>query len=911
MNPKRLGHTAEGLTKRELLALALTDALTGLPNRRAVDEAVERAWANAHRENMPLSVGIVDIDLFKSFNDRYGHQAGDRCLKKVGASLLHAMREGDFLGRYGGEEFLALFPGSDSVTATAIAERMREAVGSANVSIEGFGDVLVSVSIGIAQYEAARHTSTTDLVASADQALYVAKRSGRNRVAAFGDRESLMRELSGGNPAAALPRPRSELIGRARDIEAVVNLLRSERLVTLVGPGGIGKTRLALEVAWQMEREFEDGVFFFELTDIDDPDSLSFPIARRFGIVRSTATEAVAALGELLHGRRAMIVLDNCEHLVRGVAAFVDQMLGVAPNLSVLATSREALAIPDEFRFSVASLSTENALKLFAQRARRVSDLFAVDEHREILEQICRRLDGIPLAIELAASRMRMMSPEELLGSLSERFEAVSLPARTLPARHQTISALYDWSYKNLDDDERRAFCRLGVFCGGWNIEAVVAMSDPGMGGAAIDMLSRLTDKSLVEVAPVGGAARRFRLLEAARSYALDRLRESGGFESEMHRHAEFFADLAGQSYESWQGTPTAQWLPRYGEERENFQAALRWMLDERRAVAAGAKLARDLAPFAHEFGSAAEHVRYLDRLLSADSMPAPLVAESYLWTARLLGDLQDARALRYARQALAAAGEERTLLRAHALTLVARGTIDRQTPESFLTAEELLHEACSICREFGDPSGEGSARNALGAIANFTGRREEALAQRIESLRLFRSVGKSYGIAQSLGNIGSWHYKNGDIDRAALYYHEALVELRRIGSNSLLDWLTGNLAEVEMARGNLESARVLLLKALQMEVVYDRPRGRSHTFGLMARLADRLGKSEEATELLGFADAAIDRLDVPRQPRVQARLGDLQAHLRLALGDLRFEELYHHGSGESERAAMAIAASL
>lgn len=911
MNPKRLGRTAEDLTKRELLALALTDALTGLPNRRAVDEAVERAWTLAHREQIPLSVGIVDIDLFKSFNDHYGHQAGDLCLKKVAASLLHAMREGDFLGRYGGEEFLALFPGSDAVGATAIAERMREAVGSANVSIDGFGDVLVSVSIGIAQYEAAGHASAADLIASADEALYVAKRSGRNRVAAPGDRESLLRDLGGGNPAAALPRPRSELIGRARDIEAVASLLRSERLVTLVGPGGIGKTRLALAVAWQMEREFEDGVFFFELTDTEDPDGLPCPIAQRFGIVRSTAGEAVAALGELLRDRRAMIVLDNCEHLVHGVAAFVDQMLGVAPNLSVLATSREALDVPDEFRFSVASLSTENALKLFAQRARRVSDLFTVDEHRETLEQICCRLDGIPLAIELAASRMRVMSPEELLHSLSERFDAVTGLSRTLPLRHQTISALYDWSYKNLDDEERRAFRRLGVFCGGWNIEAVVAMSDAGMGGTAIDIVTKLTDKSLVEVAPVGGTARRFRLLEAARSYALDRLRESGQYEREMHRHAEYFADVAAQSYDSWQGTPTALWLPRYGEERENFLAALRWMLDERRAVAVGAKLARDLAPFAHEFGSAAAHVRYLDRLLREGAMPDPFVADSYLWTARLLGDLQDARSLRYARQALAAAGEERTLLRAHALTLVARGMVDRQTPEGFTAAEGLLDEACSICHEFGDASGEGSARNTLGAIANFTGRREEALAQRIESLKLFRSVGKSYGIAQTLGNIGSWHYKNGDLDRAALYYHEALVELRRIGSNSLLDWLTGNLAEVEMVRGNLESARVLLLRALQMEVIYDRPRGRSQTFGLMARLADRLGKPESAAELLGFADVAIERLDVPRQPRVQARLGELQQRLRGALGDLKFEELYHHGSGESERAAMAIAATL
>jgi|GEM_PF-1610647 len=911
MNPKPLGRSAEDFTKRELLALALTDALTGLPNRRAVDEALERAWMLAQKENAPLSVGIVDIDLFKSFNDHYGHQAGDRCLKKVGASLLHAMRESDFLGRYGGEEFLALFPGSDLANAAVIADRMREAVGSANVAIDGFGDVLVSVSIGIAQYDVARHASGADLVACADEALYTAKRSGRNRVAVFGERESLLRELSAGNPAAALPRPRSELIGRARDIEAVVELLRSERLVTLVGSGGIGKTRLALAVAWQMEREFEDGAFFFDLTEVEDPESLTFFVAQRFGIVRSTARDAADALGELLRDRRALIVLDNCEHLVDEVASFVDRLLGAAPRLAVLATSREALDIGDEFRFTVAPLSNESSLKLFAQRARRVSDLFTVDEHREVLEKICNRLDGVPLAIELAASRMRVMSPNELLRGISERFDALSGTSRTLPQRHQTLAALYDWSYQSLNEEERRAFRRLGVFSGGWNVEAVVAMSDPGMGGAAIDLLTKLVDKSLVGFAAGGEASRRFRLLESARAYALDRLRESGEFEREMHRHAEFFAGVAAQSYESWQGMPTAIWLPRYRDERENFLAALRWTLDERKAVAVGAKLARDLAPFAHEFGSAAAHVRYLVRLLSTGEMPEPLAAEGFLWTARLLGDLQDARSLGYARKALDAVGEDRTTLRAHALILVARGMIDRQTPENFAAAEKLLAEACAICHECGDNAGEGSARNALGAVANFTGRREEALAQRVESLRLFRSVGKSYGIGQALGNIGSWHYKSGNLDQAALYYHEALVELRRIGSNSLLDWLTGNLAEVEMARGNLESARVLLLKALQMEIVYDRPRGRSHTLGLLARLAHRLGKYEEAAELLGFADEAIERLDIPRQPTVQARLGDLEAYLRHDLGDLKFEELYRRGVGESEQSAMAIAATL
>uniref|UniRef100_E6Q4L1 GGDEF domain-containing protein n=1 Tax=mine drainage metagenome TaxID=410659 RepID=E6Q4L1_9ZZZZ len=911
MNPKRRGRSAEDFTKRELLALALTDALTGLPNRRAIDEALGRAWSLSLREHSPLSLGIVDIDLFKSFNDRYGHQAGDLCLKKVAASLLHAMRECDFLGRYGGEEFLALLPGSDMATAKVVAERMREAVGSANLTIEGFGDVLVSVSIGIAQYDATRHTSFADLVSSADEALYAAKRSGRNRVAALGECESLLRELSAGNPAAVLPRPRSELVGRAREVEAVEDLLSGERLVTLVGPGGIGKTRLALAVASQLERKFKDGAFFFELTELEDPESVPVFIAQRFGIVRSTARDAADALGDLLRDRQALIVIDNCEHLIAGVASFVDRLLSIAPRLFVLATSREALDITDEFRFTVAPLSTESALTLFAQRARRVSDLFKISDHREILTKICDRLDGIPLAIELAASRMRVMSPDELLRGISERFDALSGASRTLPSRHQTIAALYEWSYQSLNDEERRLFRRLGVFSGGWNIEAVVATCDVGMGGAAIDLLTKLVDKSLVGIDTGRGPARRFRLLESARTYALDRLHESGEYEREMRRHTEYFAGVAAQSYDSWQATPTALWLPRYGEERENFLSALRWSLDERRAVVLGAKLARDLAPFAHEFGSAAAHVRYLDRLLSSGEMPAALVAESYLWAARLLGDLQDARSLRYAQQALAAAGDERTTLLAHALTLVARGMTDRQTSENFASAEQLLNEACAIYREFGDAAGEGNARNALGAIANFTGRREEALAQRIESLRLFRSVGKSYGIGQALGNIGSWHYKSGDLDRAALYYHEALVELRRIGSNSLLDWLMGNLAEVEMARGNLESARVLLHKALQVEIIYDRPRGRSHTLGLLARLAHRLGKIEEAAELLGFADAAIERLDVPRQPTVQARLGDLEEHLRVALGDLNFEALYRRGGGESEQGAIAIAEAL
>jgi predicted ATPase len=393
-----------------------------------------------------------------------------------------------------------------------------------------------------------------------------------------------------------LPVQLTSFIGREKEIAEIKRLLKIHHLVTLIGPGGTGKTRLSLQVAADLLDQFQHGVWFIELAPLSDPDLIPQTILSAMGISEQTGKPLVA-LRDYLRQKKALILLDNCEHLLEASANIVDTLLRAAPDLRVLASSREDLGVPGEMLYSVPSLSLPDvkhlpvieqlsqyeAVRLFIDRALLVAPRFSVDANNApFIAQICHRLDGIPLAIELAAARIRMLTVDEISAGLDERFSLLTGGARTLLPRQQTLRALIDWSYDLLSDQERLFLCQLSVFAGGWTLEAAkeVCVDNAMESDNASDLLRRLVSKSLVVVGEGSQSGEtRYTMLETIRQYGRDRLSEAGGGEVVRQRHLAYFVKLTAHAGPELYRPNQVFWLNRLAEEIDNLRTALEWAL--------------------------------------------------------------------------------------------------------------------------------------------------------------------------------------------------------------------------------------------------------------------------------------------------------------------------------------------
>ena len=392
----------------------------------------------------------------------------------------------------------------------------------------------------------------------------------------------------------SLPRPRTRLVGRQQEIALARTLLLEDAvpLLTLTGPGGIGKTRLALAIAHEMEAQFSDGVAFVDLAPLADPALLTSTVARAVGITVETGTDPETYLLSALRARQLLLVLDNCEHVLDPVAALAGRMLRGCPALQMLATSRAALRLQGEQILPVAPLpiavteenTRDDAVTLFAQRARASDPTFVVDETtRPTIVAICQRLDGLPLGIELAAAWTRLLSPSALLDRLSARLLDLTGGARDLPARQQTLRDTIAWSHDLLGEAERVLFHRLGVFTGGFSLAAATAVTRrPGEAETdVLTALAALVDQNLVQRGNDAGTPEpRFFMLETIREFATERLEESGNSEAMHAAHAAFFLALAEDSRPALEGMEQADWMARLEAEHPNLRVALAWGID-------------------------------------------------------------------------------------------------------------------------------------------------------------------------------------------------------------------------------------------------------------------------------------------------------------------------------------------
>jgi predicted ATPase/DNA-binding SARP family transcriptional activator len=683
-------------------------------------------------------------------------------------------------------------------------------------------------------------------------------------------------------PAAAgnLRERLSSFIGRDAELEQVLGSVRASRLVTLTGPGGTGKTRLAVEAAAALRAEYQDGAWLVELASVAAPDGVGPAVAGALGAVASALRSpqppgsAVQLIVRHLAGRSLVVVLDNCEHVIAEAAALADTLAGAVPGLRLIATSREALGIPGEVLVPVSGLAIPAAVELFADRARAVQPGFLADgPASDVIEDICRRLDGLPLAVELAAARLRALPLATVAERLDDRFRLLTGGARTALPRQQTLRAVVDWSYDLLFEDERRLFARLAAFTGGCDLAAAEAIcaDDQAPAGEILDVLSRLVDKSLVTGPGAGaGGEARFSQLQTLWQYGRDRLGESGEADAMHARHGAYYRQMATEAHDGLRGATGPIWRDRLASESGNLRAALDWFISNGNADAA-LSLTSGIAWLWFINGDFAEGARWLGDALGASGQRHPgLGATAHVWHGYCVGMSSSPAAgvveCEEAVVALRAGGDRGRLTEALVLCATVLGFAHQ-----FRRSLETLGEA----RDLLEPAGDGwlLAIHDLIVAWNLVslGRLEDAEPAARSSLERFDAEGEVLVVVTPLNALASIAEARGDLDAAAAAYEALLERCRATGQPLQVPFSLVALAALRARQGDDAAADGLYQEAIGCSV---NPWLSADAMVGQAAAVRRLGDLARARALLDAAGSHYRHVDLPAgPPRVLAGL--------------------------------------
>ena len=713
-----------------------------------------------------------------------------------------------------------------------------------------------------------------------------------------------------------LPADLTSFVGRRRERAELKRLFASARMVTVLGVGGCGKTRLALQVAQDMLGEEPDGVWLVELGALSDPALVTQAVAGALGIREEPGRPLAETLAEGIGGKSMLLVLDNCEHLAAACAALAAPLLRACAGLRVLATSQEGLGIAGEILWRIPTLSVPEtrsapvsaetalryeAIRLFVERATAAQPSFALtDANAAAVGQICHRLDGIPLAIELAAVRVKVLSVENILARLEDRFRLLTGGSRTAVARQQTLRAAVDWSYELLSPAEKTILSRLGVFAGGCTLEAAEAVCgvNPLDPVDTLDLLAHLSDKSLVWPKEGADGGMRYGLLETIRAYARERTAAAGEADGLLDRHAGFFLKLAETAEPELLGPRQGEWLNRLEEEHDNLRQAIQSLVERARAEEA-MRLSGALWRFWWIRGNWSEGRQSLHAASSMDPGSARSLARSkaLLGEAVLARGQQDyAAALGLAEESLAIAREGGDKART-AAALFELGNIANDQEE--LDRARALYEECvAIRREIDDRHGISLATHNLAVLADARGELDEAERLYGEALKLHRALGNRRIEASTLNGLGGIASIRGDVENAIAFQTQALAIQRELGDRRGIAFSLRELGAASAARGDLAAASGYLGEAVPIQRALGDRQGLVESMEVCARVAAMSGEGERALRLAGAAAALREAIQVPIPASDLERLEKSLSAAREALGADGAQRAYQEGRG-------------
>jgi predicted ATPase/transcriptional regulator with XRE-family HTH domain len=658
-------------------------------------------------------------------------------------------------------------------------------------------------------------------IPQAERANFLRFARGEFRTVPAEAREDFPWQLSSKSPRSNLPAPITSLVGREQEIAVIREYLLNPgmRLVSLVGPPGIGKTRLSIEVAHSVLPDFADGVFFVPLAPLENASLLAPSIAQALGYVETKRQTAIQQLMDGIGAKHMLIILDNCEHLIEDLASLASRLLSTCSGLKLIATSRESLRIPGEWVYAVPVLNVPRessavdmktasefpALHLFTERARAVRADFSLGaDNIQTIASICAQLDGLPLAIELMAARMRLISPQALLEQLNSQFVLTADGMRSLSPRQKTLSDAIRWSYDLLSQEEQRLFACLSIFSGSFTLETTEAVFSEMFAGSSLSgLMTSLLDKSLLQRTFDSGGQTHFNMLAIIQAFALNRLQSMGIEADARHRHLGHFFELAQKAGKEIHGPNQVTWLRYLGSERDNLRSALSWAIGARRTQEA-LQMAGNLSLFWFRRSNLSEGRQWLGQVLMLPEAPqyprlySYALAQLAFHTWLQLGPKEARSFVERALSVARAHGDEWNT----AWALTVKGLI-LIAGENFEAAQSILEESKTRFRKIHDEWGYANAVITFGLGAYNQGNQVTALSLHEESLAEFRRLGDKYFESVALRFIGILQVKQGELTHGLAALREALILAQQTNSKYEIASGLRPMGDAAQAEGN------------------------------------------------------------------------------------------------------------
>jgi len=683
------------------------------------------------------------------------------------------------------------------------------------------------------------------------------------------------------NQRTNLPLSLTSFVGREKEQAEITNILKKKRLVTLTGVGGIGKTRLSVQVASRFFETFPDGIWLVEFAPISDPALVGQVVVKTLGLIDQGNRSPQKILTDYLKVKRALLVFDNCEHLIQACAELVDTLLHACPSLKILVTSREALGIDGEFVYLVPSLTIPDTLhtafenlpnyesvQLFIERAQSALPGFGLtQENANSVVQVCQHLDGIPLALELAAARVQVLRVEEIAAHLDDRFRLLSSRSRTVLPHHRTLQAMVDWSHDLLTETERVILMRLSVFAGGWTLKAaeiVCADGDEIQASDILDLLTSLANKSLIIVERNQGEETRYSMLETIRQYSYEKLRATGRGDLMRHQHLVYFLDLAERGNAQIHGPHQVEWMDRLEKEVDNYRAALDWCMSEQYTEYTLRLLSAliwtwDWRGYLSEIYNRFDQVSVLS---DVSNYPAPYASllNHIGNNSHFAGKIHYAQSvLKESQEIWLKLGLEGEQGLAQALDIL--GEIILYNDKDFKEAQSLFGRSFDLYKKHGDERGMAWVTYHFGSLAYAQSRYVEAERYFVKSLAKFQEIGDKSGAALVLSGLGEMARVTDDYERAGKYWKQNLELFRELRARFALAWPYIGLGWVSLHTGDLEKAGNLFREGLILSNESSNDMNIALALIGLAGVLGIPGKPEKAAQLLGRAEALLEGL--------------------------------------------------